>query len=392
MAVKYLKDPLSPKITPERVHTDFLRQVSGMPKFVHKASLYKEMGREPLMVQWLVLAARLWNNCCDRDPTAIMHMALKDNVDLMLSNCRTCWSYCFFKAMHAIGVIKQQVWNGGLESSNSVLTIRIDEGEVKQAALKAFDKQWELGKAYHDPRSAPANHVTCSTYLSWVGMPVEKQGAKHMRCYMPRQLRRDLMALRLGCHRLNIQFLRMQKATVARQDRVCPLCQSDGLHECEDVRHFMLDCGFYSPIRSKYSNLFDNLRAQGLEPDAILRALFDHGHQLELACCVQDMLKLRDKWLQPEEKLSGVRVADSSELDSTSDIMDSLGYLYDTFEEDDNRLHVWDPNRCETVSERGKDGSDDEGEAEEEEWKEVVVASSSQNQLGLPPGFLEILV
>ena len=200
------------------------------------------------------------------------------------------------------------------------------------------------------------------------------------------------MALRLGCHRLNIQFLRMQKATVARQDRVCPLCQSDGLHECEDVRHFMLDCGFYSPIRSKYSNLFDNLRAQGLEPDAILRALFDHGHQLELACCVQDMLKLRDKWLQPEEKLSGVRVADSSELDSTSDIMDSLGYLYDTFEEDDNRLHVWDPNRCETVSERGKDGSDDEGEAEEEEWKEVVVASSSQNQLGLPPGFLEILV
>lgn len=388
MAVKYLKDPLNRKNAPERVHTDFLRQVSGMPKFVHKASLYKEMGREPLMVQWLVLAARLWNNCCDRDPTAIMHMALKDNIKLMLGKCRTCWSYCFFKAMHAIGVIQHQVWNGGLESSDTVLSIRIDEVEVKQAALLTFDKQWELGRAYHDPRSAPSNHITCSTYLSWVGMPDGKQGANHMGCCMPRHLRRDLMALRLGCHRLNIQFLRMQKARVARQDRVCPLCQSDGLHECEDVRHFMLECGFYSPIRSKHSNLFDNLRARGLAPDAMLRALFDHEHQLDLACCVQDMLKLRDRWLHPGGKPSGASVADSSELD-LSDLVDSLGYLYDTFEEGDNRLHLWDPIKCEPVSEKGTDDYYDE----EEELKEVgVAAGSSHCQLSLPPGFTEILI
>ena len=137
------------------------------------------------------------------------------------------------------------------------------------------------------------------------------------------------------------------------------------------------------------TTFFDNLRAQGLAPDAMLRALFDHQQQLELACCVQDMLKLRDKWLQPGGTSSGASVVDSSELESLSDIVDSLGYLYDTFEEGDNRLHVWDPTKCEAVSE----GEDDEyADDEQEELKEVVAAGTSQSQLGLPPGFLEVLV
>jgi hypothetical protein len=52
MFTRWSKDPLNPENRPEKVHTAFLRQLSGMGKAVHKASLYKEFGREPLMLHW----------------------------------------------------------------------------------------------------------------------------------------------------------------------------------------------------------------------------------------------------------------------------------------------------------------------------------------------------
>jgi hypothetical protein len=280
MFSKWIKEPLSRNNGPERVHTDFLRQLSGMPKFVHKASLYKEMGREPLMLQWLVLAARLWNNMCDKDQGAILHSAFKDNVVLMLNKSRDCWSYHFLKAMHTIGILQRQVWNGDLATANAIMELRFREEQVKEAATAFFDKQWNLCKDESDPRSAPSTTVTCSTYLQWVGMPNHKGGARHMGCFMPRHLRREMMALKLGCHQLNIQLLRMQKNKKPRHERVCPLCKEPGV--AEDILHFMLECGYYAPIRSKHGNIFGVLQARGVANAELLRSIFDHEHQMDL--------------------------------------------------------------------------------------------------------------
>ena len=232
-----------------------------MPKFAHKASLYKEMGREPLMLQWLILSARMWNSMCARDSGAIMYMAFADNLELMLKKCRSCWSYHFLKAMHTIGVLKHQVWNYSLDSIEAVMELHFEEANVREAAMAFFDRHWEICTDEVDPRQAPSNKVTCSTYLQWVGIPGHRGGARHMRCCMPRQLRKDLMAIKLGCHQLNIQALRMGKTKTPRHDRLCPLCQEPGM--VEDLQHFMLDCGFYSGIRAKHKNLFDALRARG---------------------------------------------------------------------------------------------------------------------------------
>ena len=66
----------------------------------------------------------------------------------------------------------------------------------------------------------------------------------------------------------------------------------------EDLQHFMLDCGFYSGIRAKHKNIFDALRARGLAPAQLMRTIFDHDHQLDLACCIQEMLSLRRATMQ----------------------------------------------------------------------------------------------
>ena len=101
---RWARDPLSLENKPEKVHTAFLRRISGMGKAVHKASLYKEYGRCPLMLQWLVLAARYWNKMADRGESALIRMAYKDNVELMLRG-KKCWTWHFLKAMSAIGAI-----------------------------------------------------------------------------------------------------------------------------------------------------------------------------------------------------------------------------------------------------------------------------------------------
>ena len=100
-----LSVPLSPEDKQEKVHTSFLRRIAGMGKAVPKASLYKESGRYPLMLQWLLLAAMFWNKMADRRESALIHMAYKDNVELTLRR-KKCWTWHFLKAMSAIGAIK----------------------------------------------------------------------------------------------------------------------------------------------------------------------------------------------------------------------------------------------------------------------------------------------
>ena len=399
MASRWIKDPLNKQNDPEKVHCDFLRQVSGMPKFAHKASLYKEMGREPLMLQWLILSARMWNSMCARDSGAIMYMAFADNLELMLKKCRSCWSYHFLKAMHTIGVLKHQVWNYSLDSIEAVMELHFEEANVREAAMAFFDRHWEICTDEVDPRQAPSNKVTCSTYLQWVGIPGHRGGARHMRCCMPRQLRKDLMAIKLGCHQLNIQALRMGKTKTPRHDRLCPLCQEPGM--VEDLQHFMLDCGFYSGIRAKHKNIFDALRARGLAPAQLMRTIFDHDHQLDLACCIQEMLSLRRATMQQPCYPGDQKQQQQQQPQPHRNVTASDGddwwheqYWYDTFEEGDDKLRVWtgrfpiDYEEAQSDVEAYVDGEFDEESGSELEQLSVI-SSGLDHDNGLPPGFSE---
>ncbi len=59
-----LGDPLDRKGNPgDAVHLDFLRSIAGMPLMSHKWTMLAELGRQPLLVQWLALRAGSGNEC-----------------------------------------------------------------------------------------------------------------------------------------------------------------------------------------------------------------------------------------------------------------------------------------------------------------------------------------
>jgi hypothetical protein len=306
--------------------------------------------------------------------------------------------------MHTIGVLDHQAWNSDLGQIEAIMELQFEEARVREAAMKFFGKQWELCKDEADPRQAASNKVTCTTYLQWVGMPDSRGGAKHMRCFMPRQLRKDLMALKLGCHQLNIQALRMGKTKKARHERLCPLCQESGM--VEDLQHFMLDCAFYSSIRAKHDNIFGALRSKGLPHAQLMRAVFDHDHQVDLACCIQEMLSLRKACMQQSCCLGDQKQQQQQQQQqqqwpqphqpvttSTGDDWWHEQYWYDTFDEGDNQLRVW-TGRFHTSCEgtRSDVGASGDGYSDEEfgsELEEVYGDISNLEAMELPPGFIE---
>ena len=95
MFQKFLYKPLDVDNAVEDVHCSFLRLLAGLGKSVHKESLYKEFGRYPLMVQWLVLTARWWNTVLGKSQGCLALRALRDDVSLMLKQ-KQCWSRQFF--------------------------------------------------------------------------------------------------------------------------------------------------------------------------------------------------------------------------------------------------------------------------------------------------------
>ena len=159
--------------------------------------------------------------------------------------------------------------------------------------------------------------------------------------------------------------------------------------------HFMLECGFYSPIRSKHKNIFDALRAQGLPSEAsLLRAVFDHKHQMDLACCIQEMLGLRESVLTQLHETSEQREADRGDEED-------IPYIYDTFDEDDTGFRVWDGHQEAGVWDghhilhsNDEDKGDDCGEGSENEelMSELVeVEWPKLTGIQLPPGFAEVV-
>ena len=272
-----------------------LAQKSGMGKSVHKASLYKEFGRDPLMVQWLALAARLWNKMTQRNENALMRMAFSDNIVLALRGKR-CWAWHFLRAMSTIGIIKASAWQvqgrktaaNVQETTVRVLQLFFDEEKVEHMARIFFDKPWADCQALN-PATAPSGQVFLSTYKNWVG--VKSEGAKHLSQFIPMHLRRQLVGLRCGCHPLNVHRMRFQR--VPREARTCKVCGQEGA--VEDVMHFMLHCEHYATIRAKHTNIFSSANAAGRDAGEVpLRLVLNHGHQLDLACCIQEMFSHRE--------------------------------------------------------------------------------------------------
>ena len=368
MFAKWCKDPLNRSNLPEKVHTDFLRQISGMPQFVHKMSLYREFGRRPLMVQWLVLAARWWNNLATKEEDSIGFIAWCANLRMMIlqQGKFPIWSTLFLKAMHKIGVLRHEVWlQECLKHPIDIAQLHFDESEVKQAATRFLStEKWRQTRGV-DPRTAPSDVVTWATYEQWMAHEDLEESAEHIHHYMPLPLRRCLLAFRLGCHKLDIQGLRMQRVKVPRNERTCRVC---GSGEVEDIMHFVLECGHYAHIRARHDNIYSNCMARGRDKSHTLRLIFHHKHQVDLATCLQDMSREREKIL---DQRGTQAISDISwqtcELEDWED-----GRYIDMFDSEGS-IQNSDTDEVTSVS----DCMDTDADDEDDEWFEVM----SNNEL-----------
>lgn len=323
----------------EKVHLEYLRIISGAPKHVHVESLYREYGRYPLMVQWIKLAARWWNKLCDKKDT-LAHKALIEDIKLMLEGCNNCWTYSLFNAMSVLtapfgdlGVPRVSNWRRSGIAVADLMTVRFNEQEVVESGRTYFDRTWTACSTMPDDLIRDTADVdtslSLSTHKHWVGCG--KEGAPHLKAYMPIPVRRILVRLRLGCHDLQVHSI--HATGVDRHRRYCVLCQPHH-QDVEHLYHFVFECGAYASIRGKYAELFEHVHAVSGSKQERICSLFNHQHQMRVACCLEEMVKLR------QSRLTNGNEADVQDHDDENRVDDSMCYGmswgWDNFDSDDD--------------------------------------------------------
>ena len=99
----------------EDIHRRFLRQCVGVCKSTTTAVLYQELGRRPMSMFWLRMAAQLWSRALSRDGDDWLRVALLENVRLAGDNTvplrdrNTLWAWHFISSMDSLGV----AWRSG---------------------------------------------------------------------------------------------------------------------------------------------------------------------------------------------------------------------------------------------------------------------------------------
>lgn len=352
MFARFLHDPHNSQNMAEQVHCDFLRWMSGVGGHVHKQSLYKEFGRYPLMLQWLRLAARWWNRMADKANDTLAHQAFHGDVELMLAGTNTsCWSRQFLEAMTRIKVVNTVQWHPRWHATKEQITaLRFDEELVEHQAQLYLDRAWHTCPL--DPDVSGADEVFYSTYKYWVG-GLAHQGAKHMHVSMPKRIRQSMLSIKLGCHHLNVHEQRRQG--IDRHRRVCTLCQcQDRRRDVEDICHFMLWCDAYSHIRAKYTSIFSSARAHGTNDAHTLRLIFDHPYQMQVACCIHEMLQHRRWCIEHPDDVPcvtfhasvGPRFPQATrDIEGQGDDMSYIVDMMDSDTDDDQGMVIWDADK-----------------------------------------------
>jgi len=309
--VKALQDPLAVGL--QAIPLAFARTFWGLGSSAHRMTLLRETGLCPAFHHWLCLAVRMWNRIKGMDANRLLRQAFEDNAALARGGCQQCWVARLLAALAKLDVVPAAAAGLPLED---LLALQLDEAEVAEKLRDRFLAAWsgDLGP----PRDAPSQGVLAATYTQWVGM-LPDASPPHAHTSLPYALRRVLAGFRVGSHSLEIVAGRFKRPSIPRDARVCPVCA----HErgaVEDVRHFVLECPLYQPVRDAHSGVFAAPTETAPSPDEQVRAIFNGPQQRELAECLRAMLASRGERLaqlaeaeaQPAAGVAASAAAESS--------------------------------------------------------------------------------
>ena len=260
----------------EEVHKPFLRQSLGVCKSTPTAALYQELGRYPVTMFWLRMAAQLWNRALARPGNDWLRVALDENVStahdpsLTAANRRLLWSHHFTKCMEELGIAWQSPMGVKLQVDCKALV------QSMMARWRAFEGRDALRAMSHQPAWLQVSHAVRAAPDSF------SKGFKHFvynQWFAPDRWRRKecwafhlhkpehiraMAQFRLGSHWLEVQRGRFAKPRIPRSSRCCHAC-----HSIEDELH-VLECPLYAPTRTSILGTLPPLQS-----DTCIKAYFN---------------------------------------------------------------------------------------------------------------------
>ena len=276
----------------DEVHKPFLRQSLGVCKSTTVAVMYEDLGRYPVTMFWLRMAAQLWNRALARAGDDWLRLALDENVcmardtSLPADARQHLWSHHFIRCMEDLGIAWQSPMGIKLhiDCKGLVQTMmarwRSFEGREAHRTLSLQPPAAWL-QAACTVRAAPATfskgfkHFVYEQWFAPDRWRRKECWAYHL--HKPEQIR-AMAQFRMGSHWLEIQRGRGGRQ---RDARCCHLC-----HTIEDELH-LFECPLYTDART---SMLGTLPA--LSSDTTIKAFFNKDNGQDwlnfaafLVCC-----------------------------------------------------------------------------------------------------------
>ena len=121
----------------------------------------------------------------------------------------------------------------------------------------------------------------------------ELNAEPYLNLFIPHRLRNALAKFRIGNHDLEIERGRHKNLPV--NERVCKLCETQGVLTVEDEYHVLLKCPFYNDLRVIYLDL-ENVPVNMYTFVKIMSSTCS-GDIVKLASYLANMFKLRTSLL-----------------------------------------------------------------------------------------------
>jgi sorting nexin-29 len=296
-----LRNPYGTKA--EKVHTSYLRIMTGVGKGAALDVVYRDLHRLPVVYHWVALAVRWWNRMQlshGRESQCMASYAWVEDVKLALAGSKSCWSFHVLSAMADLRLL-QPDWRR--QPLDWVLGRRWEEPAVKLAVAGVFKARWQVDGMV-DPRQAPSRGVSMCTHHKWVypldpGIQDFSRGnaPAYTKLCLPFSVLRVLAQLRIGWAHLEVEQGRKRRPKVPREARLCRLCSGDDSTlarrqavlartgtsaNVEDLKHFVLECPVYDEIRAACAAFPVPVPASLDDPDCLVD-IFSHEAQSSLA-------------------------------------------------------------------------------------------------------------
>ena len=265
------------KTPAEKVHSIFLRWLTGASRTTHKRVLPQIAGCLPLGAHWVTRTAGFWDRLVCMPPARLSQLAFRDNVALMMQGGQ-CWAGRAVQQLLAVGVLS------GVDIDHPVTPLhdhRLPAAVVREALASCNKRFWE--PYIIDPHSLPTAvsvpDRTLYTFASWFLQMSLDRPAMHS---TSAQNWRTLSRFCTGGHRL--ECVNALWHIKPRSACVCPCCGT-GL---EDEMHFMLQCPVYAMLRAQ-TPLFHDVSTHA-NP---MQHIFQHKNVKFLAKYLRQSMALR---------------------------------------------------------------------------------------------------